>query len=221
MDQTPAVHKSASVAARLRSEQRARDTRRRVLVIAALVIAPLALIAVVWGVLASDEGRRVASAAQAAGSPIVGVEETPGLSRDHVADLPEPTPSTPGGTVLPPAGGPHDVALQNCGVYSEPVATAKAVHSLEHGAVWIAYRSGLDQQQVDVLKTAERDHAGYTLLSPIESLDAPVVLTAWGIQLELDDASDARVEQFLNKYVQGEQTPEPGAPCSGGFGDPA
>ncbi|NYI41316.1 DUF3105 domain-containing protein [Demequina lutea] len=218
MAQTPAVQNSASITARLRAEQRARDMRRRVLVIAVSVITALAIIGGVWGLLAG-ESRRVASEAQAAGLPIVGVKEMKGLSRDHVTALPEPTPSTSGGTILPPAGGPHDPVLQNCGVYSEPVATAKAVHSLEHGAVWIAYRSGLDQQQVDVLKAATRERT-YTLLSPIDALDASVVLTAWGVQLELKDASDPRLKQFLNKYVQGEQTPEPGAPCSGGFGAP-
>jgi hypothetical protein len=55
----------------------------------------------------------------------------------------------------------------------------------------------------------------------MDSLSSPVVLTAWGTQLEVDDASDPRVEPFLAKYRQGEQTPEPGAPCTGGSGDPA
>ncbi len=218
MVQTPAVQKGASVAARMRAEQNAREMRRRIIIVAVVVIAALALIAVVWGVLAG-ESRRVASSAQAASGPIVGVNEMPGLSRDHATALPEPTPSASEKTVLPPSGGTHDPELQNCGVYSTPVATAKAVHSLEHGAVWIAYRSGLDQPQVDVLKAATRERT-YTLLSPIEALDSPVVLTAWGVQLELKDASDPRVEQFLNKYVQGEQTPEPGAPCSGSIGTP-
>jgi len=110
--------------------------------------------------------------------------------------------------------------VQNCGVYTEPIVSARAVHSLEHGAVWITYRSGLDQQQVDVLTTLANAR-DYTLLSPMDALGAPVVLTAWGIQLEVDDASDPRIEPFLVKYVQGEQTPELGALCSGGFGDPA
>ncbi len=218
MVQTPASEKSASVAARMRAEQNARELRRRVLITAAIVVTVLALIAVVWGVLAA-ESKSVASNEQAAGVPIVGVSDMPGLTAEHVTALPEPAPSTSAGTVLPPAGGPHDPELQNCGVYSDPVETAKAVHSLEHGAVWIAYRSGLDQQQVDVLQTVTRERE-YTLLSPIDALAAPVVLTAWGVQLELDDPSDPRVEQFLNTYVQGEQTPEPGAPCSGSVGTP-
>jgi len=219
MVQSAATQQGKSEIARLRAEQKARDTRRRVILIAVAAIAALGLIAVVWVVLAG-EGKRVTAIEQAASQPIEGVKETPGLSAEHVEFLPEPTPTEPGGTVLPPVGGPHDPAVQNCGVYTEPVATAKAVHSLEHGAVWITYRSGLDQGQVDVL-TKLANSRDYTLLSPIEALGAPVVLTAWGLELELDNASDPRIEPFLAKYIQGEQTPEPGAPCTGGVGDPA
>ena len=48
----------------------------------------------------------------------------------------------------------------------------------------------------------------------------PIVLTAWAVQLEVDDAADPRVEEFLVEYIQGPQTPEPGAACSGGSGPP-
>ncbi|MGD9430703.1 DUF3105 domain-containing protein [Arthrobacter russicus] len=28
----------------------------------------------------------------------------------------------------------------NCGIYTAPVEPTRAVHSLEHGAVWLTYR---------------------------------------------------------------------------------
>ncbi len=219
MVQSEAAERGKKEVARLRAEQKARDLRRRVMLIAGVAIGTLGIIAIVWMILAS-EGDRVAAVEQAATQPIEGVTETPDLAADHVELVPEPTPAEAGGTVLPPTGGDHDPVWQNCGVYTEPVTTAMAVHSLEHGAVWITYRPGLDQQQLDMLTDLAQDF-DYTLLSPMADLAAPVVLTAWGIQLEVDDASDPRVETFLVKYVQGEQTPEPGALCSSGFGDPA
>ena len=36
------------------------------------------------------------------------------------------------------------------------------------------------------------------------------------VWLTLGNASDDRLPAFLRTYVQGEQTPEPGAPCTGG-----
>ena len=57
----------------------------------------------------------------------------------------------------------------------------------------------------------------YLLVSPAEGLSSPVVASAWGIQLALDGADDERLPVFLVKYLQGEQTPEQGAPCSGGL----
>jgi hypothetical protein len=44
------------------------------------------------------------------------------------------------------------------------------------------------------------------------------MLSAWGKQLTVDSADDPRVSQFFTKYVQGAQTPEPGAACTGGLG---
>jgi len=39
----------------------------------------------------------------------------------------------------PPAGGPHNQYWLNCGVYDQPQQNENAVHSLEHGAVWVTY----------------------------------------------------------------------------------
>ena len=58
----------------------------------------------------------------------------------------------------PPAGGPHNPMWQNCGVYDRPLYNEYAVHSLEHGAVWITYRPDLDATQVAALKKLVEGH---------------------------------------------------------------
>src|SRR5512145_1933605 len=44
----------------------------------------------------------------------------------------------------PPAGGNHNPVWQNCGYYTTTVTNELAVHSLEHGAVWITYAASVD-----------------------------------------------------------------------------
>jgi hypothetical protein len=124
-----------------------------------------------------------------------------------------------------PPGGAHSDAWQNCGIYDEPLAEEPVVHSLEHGAVWVAYQPDFPAQQVEMLRNIVRAElqAGIeplVLLSPQPGLEAPIVATAWRVQLQLDDAADVRLPLFLQKYQTGPYTPEPGAPCSNGIGQP-
>lgn len=115
----------------------------------------------------------------------------------------------------PPVGGVHTPEWQNCAFYDRPIRKERGVHSLEHGAVWITYRSDLAADQVATIRNLVESRP-FTLASPVENLPAPVVASAWGLQVNLDSASDSRLEQFVSTYVQGPQTPEPGAACSGG-----
>src|SRR5690606_15236745 len=119
----------------------------------------------------------------------------------------------------PPVGGPHNPLWQNCGIYAEPVPSEQAVHSMEHGAVWLTYRPDLAEADVAQLLelVAGKSHA---LLSPFPDLPAPVIASAWGVQLKVESASDPRLAQFVEQFHSGPQTPEPGAPCYGGVGTP-
>jgi hypothetical protein len=118
------------------------------------------------------------------------------------------------------ASGEHVPVWQNCGFYEEPVRSENAVHSLEHGAVWITYRPDLPQEQVERLRELASNES-FVLASPYPDLPAPVVASAWGKQLMLDSADDPRLERFVSAFQQGPQTPEPGAVCTGGVGEPA
>jgi hypothetical protein len=118
-------------------------------------------------------------------------------------------------TESPPVGGLHDPAWQTCGFYDAPVRSENVVHSLEHGAVWITYRPELPADQIDQLRRlAGTDD--YLLISPYEDQESPIVATAWNNQLEIESTSDPRLSEFITIFLQGPQTPEFGATCSGG-----
>jgi len=119
----------------------------------------------------------------------------------------------------PPVGGNHAWIWENCGFYDKPIANEQAVHSMEHGAVWIAYRPGLSQAQIDVLyRLAHRE--SYVLVSPMADLPTPVVASAWARQLQLDSVNDPRLEEFVHTFELGRQAPERGGGCTGGAGEP-
>ena len=118
----------------------------------------------------------------------------------------------------PPTGGEHNPIWQNSGFYDAPVRNENAVHTLEHGAVWITYQPDLPQDQRDAIQSLV-DGQTCMLASPMEGLQAPVVASAWGKQLTLDSANSPDLGQFVRAYRQGPQTQEPGASCTGGTSD--
>ena len=119
-----------------------------------------------------------------------------------------------------PAGGEHSPIWANCGFYSVPIDAENAVHSLEHGAVWITYTADLPVGQLDLLRRLARP-AEKVLSSPVEDQQSPITVTAWGYQLDLDSAQDLRLEQFVSEFAGSLQAPEPGGACRGGVGAPA
>ena len=120
----------------------------------------------------------------------------------------------------PPAGGPHNPVWQNQGFYTEPVRNETAVHTLEHGAVWVTYQPDLPQAQKNRIRELVEGQT-CMLASPYPDLSSPVMASAWGKQLSVENADSPDLERFIRAYRQGPQTPEPGAACTGGVGAPS
>jgi hypothetical protein len=118
----------------------------------------------------------------------------------------------------PPVGGPHapppDWADCTGTVYDVDIRHENAVHSLEHGAVWITYNPDEVQgADVDTLNALAENESG-RMTSPYVGLDSPISIQSWGHQLKVDSATDPRLEQFADLMtLNNEFTPEPGASC--------
>ena len=117
-----------------------------------------------------------------------------------------------------PAGGEHNPIWLNCGVYDAPVREENAVHSLEHGAVWITYNDALSDDAIETVRRLGR--RARVIVSPVPEQVPPVQATSWGRRIQLDSADDIRLEQFATEFTKIEYAPEPGASCSGGVGSP-
>ncbi len=116
----------------------------------------------------------------------------------------------------PPTGGDHAPVWADCTgtVYPNAIANENAVHSLEHGAVWITYKPGLAKAEVDTLSklVSGQDRM---LMSPYPGLKTNISLQSWGYQLFVDSASDPRIGQFIDALrFNPKTTPEPSATCS-------
>ncbi|MFR9753432.1 DUF3105 domain-containing protein [Nocardia sp. 004] len=117
----------------------------------------------------------------------------------------------------PPFGGPHDQSWATCTgtVYDTPIRAENAVHSLEHGAIWITYNPDLVDAEAIATLRAKVENKPYTMMSPYPGQDNAVSLQSWGHQLKLDSPDDKRVGQFITALRQNPYThPEVGADCS-------
>lgn len=144
--------------------------------------------------------------AVAEATPIAGIETFTVESADHTEDAVEYAQD-------PPAGGPHAPAWQKCAAYDAPIRNENAVHSQEHGAVWITYQPDLDEAEVKELDKLAKTR--YVLVSPYPDLEDPIVASAWGAQLRLEAADDPRLGEFITRYAG--NGPEPGANCDSGL----
>jgi len=157
----------------------------------------------------------------------------PGDGKDHPGALQHDHVTGPVQYVeLPPVGGAHSGIWMNAGVYTKPIPAERAVHDMEHGAVWITYVPNLPASEVKQLvsfvgrqslvdesqaTTTPGQSNRYIDLSPwpTDSLPSPIVLSAWGHQLQVTSATDPRMQQFVDTFRNSANTPEYGAAVDG------
>lgn len=194
-------------------KQQSKEKRNRIIGISTASVAAVAIVSlvVVFVVANSTPPRDPASIT------IAGLEtwEEPGAI--HVD--PQPVDYLADYGMEPPAGGAHWGAWLNCGVYTEPQQNEQAVHALEHGAVWVTYNAD-ELSEADVQTLRDKLPRSYIVLSPYEGLESPVVASGWGAQVKLDGVDDERLTDFIDKFWQSPDVPEPGARCDGAIDGP-
>lgn len=205
-------------------KQQARARRNRLIGTIAGIVGGLAVVALIVTVVVVSATPKPDPATIS----IEGLTEYPDIvGGGHVDVNADGTPVTPAPGVdyqaeyemNPPAGGDHYAGWLNCGVYTEPQQSERAVHSLEHGAVWVTYDPAeLSESDVDALVNKLPDT--YIIVSPYPGLPTPVVASAWGAQVQLEGVNDERLGDFINKFWLSPEAPEPGALCTGAIDGP-
>lgn len=118
-----------------------------------------------------------------------------------------------------PMGGVHNSYWVACKVWDTPVAAEYAIHSMEHGAIWIVYNNSLKPAEVNVIKNLAKNDP-YILVTKVDSAKDPITVSAWGFQIKAKKANDIRIPLFIKTYKNSKTTPELGAPCTPGLTDP-
>lgn len=121
--------------------------------------------------------------------------------------------------LVPPAGGNHLSVWQTCtgSVYDAPLIDGHAVHSMEHGAVWLTYDPELvAPEAVDALALLIQNR-DYSLMSPYPGQGPAVSLQSWGNRYQTDDPADPVIEAYLDEFILNDRfNPESMATCAGG-----
>lgn len=120
-------------------------------------------------------------------------EKMPDMGAVHVAK----DKSHPAYNSNPPTSGWHWAGTAGPGIKDKPVADELVLHSMEHGAAVLWYKSDLPQSDVDKLKSAFQDAPGKKIMLPREDLDVPVALTSWGYLLKLQTIDEETIKEFI------------------------
>lgn len=123
-------------------------------------------------------------------SEVEGVERPQNLGRGHIT----------GATYVDttPTSGAHSAASPACGIYSAALPLDAAVHALEHGVVVLWYQA--DQPNIGAdLVSATSDWDSHVIIAPSDSIDTPIVATAWNRRSSYFAADDA-LREFVATY---------------------
>jgi hypothetical protein len=241
---------------RMQREQKARERRRAVIGGSVVVVILLAIAGGVFFSLTSqykangalDPAQQVlpstpggATTTQVKPSRVKNPTDIKGVIAYNTGDYPGPGTVGPNAlahdhvdgpvtyAVTPPVGGPHNPVWMNAGVYTRPIPSERAVHNLEHGAVWVTYRPSLSSSDVDrlvalfkrqsmIAEPGDGRSNRFMDVSPWSSdaLPAPVVISSWGYQLRVQSPDDPRLQQFIDTFRHNPKyTPEYGPPADG------
>jgi len=114
----------------------------------------------------------------------------------HIPDGTEP--SVPYNS-NPPTSGDHYAKPADWGVYNKTLPDGQLVHNLEHGGIWISYKSSVDADTVAKLQDFAKRY-NLIIVEPRDKDDAPIAFAAWGHLQNFDSFDEAAMVKFISAY---------------------
>ena len=128
------------------------------------------------------------------------VQEFPIEGREHISRRPVVAYNT-----NPPTSGNHLAEAESWGVNDQEIEDKAAVHSLEHGGIWISYKD-VDEETVKALNELGRENPQSVVVSPRAANDTPIAVVSWGRMMKLDKLDKALIQKYIETYIN--QGPE-------------
>ena len=122
------------------------------------------------------------------------VQEFPIEGREHVSAQAPVAYET-----NPPTSGDHLAEAEKWGVYDKEVSEKEAVHSLEHGGIWITYKD-IDEESIRILTEIGKENSGSTVISPRSANDVKIAVVSWGRMMTLDTVDKALIQKYIDTY---------------------
>ena len=183
--------KAAALAEQQRRATREKWTRRAVYA--------LALAALVWFLFL----RNIAPN-EIAGEPVLDFS-TAGSGQHTGAEVQYET--------VPPVSGEHRSNAAPCGVHGQQFEDELMVHTLEHGAVGLAYDPTLDPEDIKALEEIVGEYDSHVFSVPYEGMETSISLLAWGHMIRLDELDEEVVTGFIEEFRRGGDAPEANQAC--------
>lgn len=105
----------------------------------------------------------------------------------------------------PPTSGWHYAQPANWGVYQNELPDEQLIHNLEHGGIWISYKSIDDATKTALEKIAKSESK--IVLEPRSKDDTPIVLASWGRLQKLETFDETAIKNFIS--ANRNNSPEP------------
>lgn len=102
----------------------------------------------------------------------------------------------------PPTSGWHSSQPAEWGVYKEELADETVIHNLEHGGVWISYKSDIPEEVRKKLENFYEKWGRKVIIAPRSKNDSDIALAAWNRldKFNIAEYSDERVEKFIKAF---------------------
>ena len=116
----------------------------------------------------------------------------------------------------PPSSGDHFQSPAPLGFYQEEIPDGAAIHNLEHGYIWVAYRPDLPADQIQKLKALFFKPFSNPDFKPSKVIvtkrptnPAPISIVSWRWTMNLDSYDGDKLMQFYLQHVS--KSPEAAA----------